>query len=39
VMVVAPAFAQSIMSRLRRHGERCWVLGKVRKGGDDLIWA
>jgi len=24
---------------LRRHGERCWVLGKVRKGGDDLIWA
>jgi len=39
VMIVAPSFANSIMNRLRRCGERCWVLGKVRKGGPDLIWA
>ena len=39
VMVVAPAFAESIMSQLRRAGERCWVLGKVRKGGPDLMWS
>ena len=37
-MVVAPAFAQSIMKRLRRAGETCWVLGKVRKGGPELQW-
>lgn len=39
VMIVAPAFAKTIMARLRRDGERCWVLGKVRKGGPDLLWA
>ena len=39
VMIVAPAFAQPIMNRLRREGERCWILGKVRKGGPDLQWA
>lgn len=39
VMVVAPDFARSIMNRLRRSGERCWVLGKVRKGGPELLWA
>ena len=39
VMIVAPAFANSIMNRLRRMGERCWVLGKVRKGGSGLLWA
>jgi len=39
VMIVAPAFARPIMNRLRRMGERCWVLGKVRKGGPELIWA
>jgi len=39
VMVVAPNFAASIMNRLTRRGERCWVLGKIRKGGPDLQWA
>ncbi len=39
VMIVAPPFARSIMNELRRRGERCWVLGKVRKGGPDLEWA
>jgi phosphoribosylformylglycinamidine cyclo-ligase len=39
VMIVAPSFARSIMNRLRRMGERCWVLGKVRKGGPDILWA
>ncbi len=39
VMIVSPHFARAIMNRLRRMGERCWVLGKVRKGGPDLLWA
>jgi len=39
VMIVAPDFARSIMTRLRRAGERCWVLGKVRKGGPEIMWA
>jgi len=39
VMVVAPSFASSIMNRLRKAGERCWVLGKVRKGGPGLMWS
>ena len=39
VMIVSPSFANSIMNRLRRSGERCWVLGKVRKGGPELLWA
>ena len=39
VMIVAPSFAPVIMSRLRRGGERCWVLGKVRRGGPELLWA
>ena len=38
VMIVSPHFAAPIMNRLRRFGERCWVLGKVRKGGPELIW-
>ena len=38
VMIVAPTFAKPIMDRLFRLGERCWVLGKVRKGGPDLMW-
>ena len=38
VMIVAPAFAKAVMTRLRRAGETCWVLGKVRKGGPDLQW-
>ena len=38
-MIVAPTFAAAIMNRLRRAGERCWALGKVRKGGPDILWA
>jgi len=38
VMIVAPSFASAIMNRLRRCGERCWVLGKVRKGGPEIQW-
>lgn len=39
VMIVSRHFATAIMNRLRRDGERCWVLGKVRKGGPELVWA
>ncbi|MFP3937912.1 MAG: phosphoribosylformylglycinamidine cyclo-ligase [Phycisphaerae bacterium] len=39
VMIVAPDFAKPVMNRLRRSGERCWVLGKVRKGGPELEWS
>ena len=39
VMIVAPSFAKPVMDRLAGMGERCWVLGKVRKGGPDLQWA
>jgi phosphoribosylformylglycinamidine cyclo-ligase len=39
VMIVAPTFARSIMNQLNRAGQRCWVLGKVRKGGPELQWA
>ncbi len=38
VMIVAPTFAKPVMDRLSRMGERCWVLGKVRKGGPELMW-
>jgi len=38
VMVVSRHFAQAIIHRLRRMGERAWVLGKVRKGGPELEW-
>ena len=38
-LIVAPSFAPSIMNALRRCGERCWVLGKVRKGDGNLQWA
>ena len=37
-LVVAPSFAQAVMNHLRRQGERCWMIGKVRKGGPDLVW-
>jgi len=39
VLIVAPTFAPAIMRRLRRAGQRCWAIGKVRKGGPDLMWA
>ena len=39
VMIVSPHFANAIMTRLRRAGERCWVLGKVRKGVPGIMWA
>ena len=38
-IIVAPSFATSIMNTLRHRGERCWVLGKVRKGDGELQWA
>ncbi|MDY6912997.1 MAG: phosphoribosylformylglycinamidine cyclo-ligase [Planctomycetota bacterium] len=39
VMIVAPDFAQAIINRLRKMGERCWRLGKVCKGGPEIMWA
>ncbi len=39
VVVVAPAFVKSVMSELTKAHQRCWVLGKVKKGGPDLQWA
>jgi phosphoribosylformylglycinamidine cyclo-ligase len=39
VVVVAAAHAASVMSRLRKSGERCWLLGKVVPGGPTLQWA
>ncbi|NLF29348.1 MAG: phosphoribosylformylglycinamidine cyclo-ligase [Planctomycetes bacterium] len=39
VMVVAASFAPAVMARLRRGGERCWELGKIKKGGSELEWA
>jgi phosphoribosylaminoimidazole (AIR) synthetase len=38
VLIVSPHFAEPIMNRLSRMGERCWILGKVRKGGPELEW-
>jgi len=39
VMIVAPNFAKPVMSRLRNHGERCGVIGKVVKGDGGIEWA
>ncbi len=39
VLIVASGYAGPVMSRLRRAGERCWVLGKVVKGGPVLQWS
>jgi len=39
VMIVAPDFAPAIMNRLAKSGERCWILGKVKKGGPELEWS
>jgi len=39
VMIVAAPYATTIMSRLREMNHKCWVLGKVKKGGPDLEWA
>ncbi len=38
VMIVAPAYAKSVMSRLSKAGQRCWVLGKVKKGSPEIQW-
>ncbi|NBB94372.1 MAG: phosphoribosylformylglycinamidine cyclo-ligase [Planctomycetes bacterium] len=38
VMIVSPAFAESVMNRLSSHGERPFVIGKVKKGGPTLEW-
>ncbi len=39
VMIVSPFCAKAIMTRLARHNEKCWILGKVKKGGPDIQWA
>jgi len=39
VVVTPPKHAGSVMARLRKAGERCWVLGKVVKGGPSLQWS
>jgi len=39
VMIVAPNFAKPVMARLRRHGERCGVIGKIVKGEGGIEWA
>jgi len=39
VIIVAPTFVNSIMTTLTKASQRCWVLGKVRKGGPELQWA
>ena len=39
VMIVAPDFVSPVMDRLHKSGERCWVLGKVKKGGPEVEWA
>jgi phosphoribosylformylglycinamidine cyclo-ligase len=39
VMIVAPSFAKAVLAKLTECGERCWVLGKVVEGGDELEWA
>jgi phosphoribosylformylglycinamidine cyclo-ligase len=39
VIVVAPAYAKPVMAQLRKNGEVCWALGKVKKGGPELEWA
>ena len=38
VMIVSPVSAGAVMTRLRRLGERCWAIGKVKKGGPELQW-
>ena len=39
VMVVGERHAGPVMDRLRKAGERCWLLGKVVKGGPALRWS
>ncbi len=39
VMVVSASHAASVMAKLRKAGERCWLLGKVVRGGPALQWA
>ena len=38
VLVVAPTSARPILARLRRRGEKAWVLGKIVPGGPELQW-
>ena len=39
VLVVSPGYAAPVMARLRRSRERCWLLGKIVKGGPALQWS
>ena len=38
-MVVSPAFASSIVTQLEKLGEKCYIIGKVKKGGPEIQWA
>jgi len=38
VIIVAPHFAKPVMARLRRHGERCGIIGKLVKGDGGIEW-
>ena len=38
VMIVAPRHANSIMAQLTKTGQRCWILGKVKKGSSEIQW-
>jgi phosphoribosylformylglycinamidine cyclo-ligase len=37
-MIVAPYYASAIMNRLAASGERCFIIGKVRKGSQPIQW-
>lgn len=39
VMVVSATHAAPVMARLRKAGQRCWLAGKVVKGGPNIQWA
>jgi len=39
VLVVAGGYAGPVMARLRKAGERCWVLGKIVKGDGEIRWS
>ena len=39
VLVVAAKHKASVMSRLRKANQRCWLLGKIVKGGPALQWS
>ncbi len=38
VLIVSPHFASPIMSRLSHGGERCFLIGKIKKGSVPVAW-